>query len=87
MLVIQTFRADRLLAVASQFVVSVFGDVFQHDAGQELDLGKIVSTEVSRFNTVMCTYGDCTIISLTLSPVNKILTYFSPYQNSKTVAN
>ena len=46
MLVIQAFRADRLLAVASQFVVAVFGEVFQHQAEAELDLGNVVSTEV-----------------------------------------
>ena len=46
MLVIQTFRADRLLAMASIFVATVFGEKFQHDAEQELDLGHIISTEV-----------------------------------------
>ena len=46
MLVIQAFRDDRLLAVASQFVVAVFGEVFQQQAEAELDLGNVVATEV-----------------------------------------
>lgn len=46
MLMVQAFRADRLLAVASQFVVTVFGEKFQQYAEQELDLADIVTTEV-----------------------------------------
>ena len=46
MLVVQTFRADRLLAMASIFVATVLGESFQHDAEQELDLANIVNTEV-----------------------------------------
>jgi hypothetical protein len=46
MLVIQTFRADRLLAMSAVFVASVFGEVFQQSAEQELDLGEVVATEV-----------------------------------------
>ncbi len=46
MLVIQTFRADRLLAIASLFVATVMGEVFMHHAEQELDLGMIVTNEV-----------------------------------------
>ena len=46
MLVIQTFRADRLLAMASMFVSTVLGESFQQAAEQELDLGNIVTTEV-----------------------------------------
>lgn len=46
MLMVQAFRSDRLLAVASQFVVAVFGDKFQQVAEQELDLADIVNTEV-----------------------------------------
>ncbi len=46
MLVIQTFRADRLLAMSSMFVSTVLGESFQQAAEQELDLGHIVTTEV-----------------------------------------
>ena len=46
MLVVQTFRADRLLAMASIFVATVLGDSFQQEAEQELDLANIVATEV-----------------------------------------
>lgn len=46
MLVIQAFRADRLLAMASMFVSTVLGESFQHAAEQELDLANIVNTEV-----------------------------------------
>ena len=45
-LVIQAFRADRLLAMASIFVATVLGETFLHAADQELDLGHIVTTEV-----------------------------------------
>jgi len=51
MLVIQTFRADRLLAMASIFVATVMGETFQHYADHEIDLATIVSKEV----------GDCGI--------------------------
>lgn len=47
MLVIQIFRADRLLATSSIFVAAVLGETFQQAAEQELDLGGIVATEVS----------------------------------------
>ena len=46
MLVIQTFRADRLLAMASVFVATVMGETFQHYADHEIDLSAIVSKEV-----------------------------------------
>lgn len=46
MLVIQAFRADRLLAMASVFVATVLGESFQQQAEQELDLADIVNTEV-----------------------------------------
>ena len=47
LLVIQTFRADRLLAMASIFVATVMGESFQHYADHEIDLATIVSKEVS----------------------------------------
>ena len=46
MLVIQAFRADHLLAMASRFVAMVMGDSFQHFAEQELDMATIVNKEV-----------------------------------------
>lgn len=46
MLVIQTFRSDRLLAMASIFVATVLGESFKQAAEQELDLGTVVSVEV-----------------------------------------
>ena len=46
MLVIQAFRADRLLAIASHLVIAVFGEVFQQHSEQEMDLANIVATEV-----------------------------------------
>ena len=47
LLVIQTFRPDRLLASCQLFVLAIFGDQFLHSAEQELDLAKIVDSEVS----------------------------------------
>ena len=47
LLAIQTFRADRLLAMASIFVATVMGESFQHYADHEIDLATIVSKEVS----------------------------------------
>ena len=46
MLVIQAFRADRLLAMAGRFVATVMGETFRHSAEQELDLAAIVNKEV-----------------------------------------
>ncbi len=43
---IQAFRADRLLSIASHLVVAVFGDLFQQHSEQEMDLANIVATEV-----------------------------------------
>ena len=48
MLVVQAFRADRLLAMASRFVATVMGESFCHSAEQELDLASIVMKEVRR---------------------------------------
>ena len=50
MLVIQAFRADHLLAMASRFVAMVMGDSFQHFAEQELDMATIVNKEVGGRN-------------------------------------
>ena len=47
MLVVQAFRADRLLAMAGRFVATVMGESFRHSAEQELDLATIVLKEVS----------------------------------------
>ena len=47
MLVVQAFRADRLLARAGRFVATVMGESFRHVAEQELDLATIVLKEVS----------------------------------------
>ena len=46
LLMIQTFRPDRLIACCNLFVQSVLGSTFTHEAEQELDLGKIVEEEV-----------------------------------------
>lgn len=46
LLVIQAFRPDRLLAMASNFVSSVMGKEFLIVAEQELDLATIVNEEV-----------------------------------------
>ena len=46
LLVIQAFRADRLIAMASIFVATVLGETFTHSAEQELNLAKIVTNEV-----------------------------------------
>ena len=47
MLVVQAFRADRLVAMAGRFVATVMGESFRHSAEQELDLATIVLKEVS----------------------------------------
>ena len=46
LLVIQAFRADRLIAMASIFVATVLGESFTHGADQELNLAEIVTNEV-----------------------------------------
>ncbi|XP_013402014.1 cytoplasmic dynein 1 heavy chain 1-like isoform X1 [Lingula anatina] len=50
MLVIQTFRPDRLLAMGHTFVVTVMGNMFFHDIEQEVNLAAIVENEI-RANT------------------------------------
>ncbi|XP_022096690.1 cytoplasmic dynein 1 heavy chain 1-like isoform X2 [Acanthaster planci] len=46
LLVIQTFRPDRLLASCQLFVSAVFGEQFLHSAEQELDLANMVEDEL-----------------------------------------
>ena len=46
LLVIQTFRPDRLLAMGNNFVATVMGKNFMSAAEQELDLARIVNDEV-----------------------------------------
>ncbi|XP_037072682.1 LOW QUALITY PROTEIN: dynein heavy chain, cytoplasmic-like [Pollicipes pollicipes] len=46
LLLVQTFRPDRLLAAGHQLVDAVFGERFMPDAERELDLANIVETEV-----------------------------------------
>ena len=46
LLLIQTFRPDRLLAMTSRFVSTVMGASFLSAADQELDLVTIVNEEV-----------------------------------------
>ena len=49
LLVIQAFRADRLMAMASIFVATVLGEAFTHSAEQELNLAEIVTNEVHTY--------------------------------------
>lgn len=53
LLVIQAFRADRLIAMASIFVATVLGETFVHSAEQELNLAEIVTNEVGPDNIYM----------------------------------
>ena len=53
LLTIQAFRADRLIAMASNFVATVLGETFTHDADQELNLAEIVTNEVGSWYHVM----------------------------------
>jgi len=46
MLVTQTFRQDRLLASAQQFVAAVFGPGFMQAAEQQLNLADVVESEI-----------------------------------------
>ena len=48
LLVVQTFRPDRLLAMTGRFVAKVMGESFTQAAEKELDLATIVNTEVKR---------------------------------------
>ena len=51
-LVIQTFRADRLIAMASVFVSTVMGETYLHAAESELNLADVVMTEVRDATTL-----------------------------------
>ncbi|XP_019853431.1 PREDICTED: cytoplasmic dynein 1 heavy chain 1-like isoform X1 [Amphimedon queenslandica] len=53
LLVIQTFRPDRLLAMGNNFVATVMGKNFMSAAEQELDLAKIVNDEVKSNTPVL----------------------------------
>ena len=47
MLLIQSLRPDRLLAVTQQFVSSVMGTNFMLKAEQELNLANVIENEVT----------------------------------------
>ena len=48
LLVVQTFRPDRLLAMGHIFVVTIMGEDFQQDAEQDPKLSVVVEEEVSK---------------------------------------
>ena len=52
-LVIQTFRPDRLTAMLAMFVTSIMGDSFLAQCDQELNLAHIVEHEVSAKTPVL----------------------------------
>lgn len=52
-LVIQTFRPDRLTAMLAMFVSSIMGDSFLAQCDQELNLAHIVENEVSAKTPVL----------------------------------
>lgn len=47
LLVVQTFRPDRLLAMGHIFVAAVMGEDFQQEAEQDPNLSVVVEEEVS----------------------------------------
>ena len=47
MLVVQSFRPDRLVASGTLFVKAALGEDFFHASEEELNLGMIVQTEVN----------------------------------------
>ena len=51
MLVVQSFRPDRLVASGTLFVKAALGEDFFHASEEELNLGMIVQTEVSFYNS------------------------------------
>ena len=57
LLVIQAFRADRLIAMASIFVATVLGETFVHSAEQELNLAEIITNEVGPGNIYIAGCG------------------------------
>ena len=54
---IQAFRADRLIAMASIFVATVLGETFVHSAEQELNLAEIITNEVGPGNIYIAGCG------------------------------
>ena len=56
MLVVQAFRADRLLAMAAGFVATVMGESFMECAEQELQLATIVSKEVQQMRVPLLNF-------------------------------
>ena len=54
LLVVQTFRPDRLLAMGHIFVAAIMGDDFQQDAEQDPNLAVVVEEEV-RNSARVCT--------------------------------
>jgi len=53
MLVTQTFRQDRLLAAAQQFVMAVFGSNFMQAGVQQLNLADIVDNEIKASTPIL----------------------------------
>ena len=47
LLVVQTFRPDRLLAMGHIFVATIMGEDFQQEAEQDPNLSVVVEEEVS----------------------------------------
>jgi len=53
LLVIQAFRPDKLLAMASKVVAGILGTEFTHHAEQELDLASVIEKEVKASTPVL----------------------------------
>lgn len=47
LLVVQTFRPDRLLAMGHTFVAAIMGEDFQQEAEQDPNLSMVVEEEVN----------------------------------------
>ena len=57
LLLIESFRPDRMLAMSHIFVTKVLGETFMNIIEQPLDLGNIVDSEVTSnisFGTFFC---------------------------------
>lgn len=54
LLVVQTFRPDRLLAMGHIFVTTIMGEDFQQEAEQDPNLSVVVEEEVSE---IVCYAG------------------------------
>lgn len=63
MLTIQTFRPDRLLAASYLFVGSVLGENFVSTSRGDLDLGIVITKEVSK-SGFYSVYREINIINL-----------------------